>query len=278
MLAEGAAQLQAAGIDTARLETRWLLAHVADLQSSDILTVGRERVPAEVRDAFMAAIARRMAHEPLQHILGTTEFYGLEFLCDARALIPRPDSECVVEEALKRIPANSPAQIADLGTGSGCLLAALLANRPHAQGRGVEANPAAASLARENLVRLGLSDRADIFEGSWTSWQGWGAADLIISNPPYIASGEIDNLMPEVRAHDPMDALDGGPDGLVAYRQIITLAAANMKPGAWLVFEIGHDQREAVSALLQEAGFAAIDSSKDLGGNDRAVWAQLPDL
>tara|TARA_R100000365_G_C2748472_1_gene80085 strand:+ start:12185 stop:13021 length:837 start_codon:yes stop_codon:yes gene_type:complete len=278
LLAEGAAQLQAAGIDTARLEARWLLGHVAGLQTSDIIVLGRDIVPTQDCEAFRAVIARRVAHVPIQHILGTTEFYGLEFLCDARALIPRPDSECVVEEALKRIPADRPVLVADLGTGSGCLLAALLANRPHAQGRGVEANLAAASLARENLAKLGLSDRADIFEGSWANWQGWGEADLIISNPPYIASAEIDSLMPEVHAHDPMDALDGGPDGLVAYRQIISLAAAHMKCGAWLVFEIGHDQREAVSTLLQEAGFAAIDSSKDLGGNDRAVWAQLPKL
>ena len=278
MLAEGAAQLQAAGIETARLEARWLLAHMAGLQMSDLIMHGRDAVPTKDCKAFRAALARRVAHEPIQHILGTTEFYGLEFLCDARALIPRPDSECVVEEALRRIPADRPVQLADLGTGSGCLLAALLTNRPQAQGWGVEANPAAASLARENLGRLDLSDRADIFEGSWTIWQGWGEADLIISNPPYIASAEIDSLMPEVRAHDPMDALDGGPDGLVAYRQIISLAAAHMKRGAWLVFEIGHDQREAVSTLLQEAGFAEIDSSKDLGGNDRAVWAQLPNL
>ena len=212
----------------------------------------------------------------MQHILGTTEFYGLEFLSDARALIPRPDSEIVVETALECISREQPAFIADLGMGSGCLLAVLLTNRPLARGEGVEASDAAATLAGENLTRLGLADRSLVHRGSWTGWQNWAEADLIISNPPYIASAEIEGLMPEVREYDPMSALDGGKDGLDAYREIIGLAAQGMKQGAWLVFEIGFDQKEAVSALLDQAGFDEIPCRKDLSGNDRAIAAKRP--
>lgn len=227
-------------------------------------------------ETFSDYLRRRLAHEPVQHILGTTEFYGLEFACDARALIPRADSESVVETALKKIPAQTEFLVADLGTGSGCLLAAILANRPEAGGTGVEASPGAANLARENLTHLGLAERACIFEGRWADWEGWSAVDLIISNPPYIASEAIEGLMPEVRLHDPRMALDGGKDGLEAYRQIIQLSVAGLKPGAWLVFEIGYDQKDSVSTLLKDAGFSNIETGRDLGGNDRVVAAKWP--
>ena len=276
LMAEGAAALEEAGIVNARLESRWLLAHVTGHQSSELIIRGQDNVPEEAVGAFRNRVSRRAGREPIQHILGTTEFYGLEFLTDARALIPRPDSEIVVEATLGQLAPNEPARIADLGAGSGCLLAAILANRPLASGTGVEASAEAASLARENLLRLGLSARADVHEGRWSDWQGWSDVDLIISNPPYIPSGDLAGLMPEVRDHDPAAALDGGPDGLVAYREIVRIGAAAMKPGAWLVFEIGHDQAEAVIALLDAAGFQSVSLFRDLGGNDRAIIAKRP--
>jgi len=276
LMAVGTARLQDAGIVNARLESRWLLAHVSGCQHSELISRGPDKVAEQTISAFQERISRRADREPIQHILGTTEFYGLEFLSDARALIPRPDSEIVVEIALERISRERPVFIADLGTGSGCLLAALLANRPMAKGEGIEASEAAAALARENLMRLGLTDRSDVHPGSWASWQKWAEADLIISNPPYIASAEIEGLMPEVREHDPMSALDGGPDGLDAYREITELAARGMQPGAWLVFEIGFDQKQTVTALLKDAGFVEITCRKDLGGNDRAIAARRP--
>ena len=276
LMADGTARLQDAGIVNARLESRWLLAHVSRCQHSELISRGPDKVAEQTISAFQERISRRVNREPIQHILGTTEFYGLEFLSDARALIPRPDSEVVVETALERISRERPVFIADLGTGSGCLLAALLANRPMAKGEGIEASDAAAALARENLMRLGFTDRSDVHPGSWASWQKWAEADLIISNPPYIASAEIEGLMPEVREHDPMSALDGGPDGLDAYREITEFAARGMKPGAWLVFEIGFDQKQTVTALLKDAGFAEITCRKDLGGNDRAIAARRP--
>ncbi|MEZ5986828.1 MAG: peptide chain release factor N(5)-glutamine methyltransferase [Hyphomonas sp.] len=273
-LRDGVRRLREAGIDEAPHEARLILMAASGLSRTGLISAEPEIVPDGVAGRFDEMIRERQARRPLQHILGTTEFYGLEFICDPRALIPRPDSEIVVEAALRLIPDGQAMTVADLGTGSGCLLSAILSNRPDVRGTGVEASPDAASLARENISRLGLGERASVFEGSWVDWPDWEGAGLVISNPPYIASAEIGTLSPEVRLHDPMAALDGGADGLNAYREIIALAAARLPPGAWLVFEIGHDQKEAVSGLLEAADFAAIASARDLGGNDRAVWAQ----
>ncbi|MCA8899788.1 MAG: peptide chain release factor N(5)-glutamine methyltransferase [Hyphomonas sp.] len=271
-LREAAQRLGRAGIEEARLEARLLMLAASGLTAAGLISAERDEVPPGIAARFEAMIAERETRRPLQHIVGTVCFYGLDLLCDDRALIPRPDSEIVVEAALALLPEDRPVRVADLGTGSGCLLAALLSARPLASGEGVEASHEAAALARENLAGLGLDPRAGIFDGSWTEWEGWPAADLIISNPPYIASAGIATLAPEVRAHDPLAALDGGADGLDAYREIVSLAAAGMKPGAALVFEIGHDQKDAVCRLMSGAGFSAIGTAQDLGGNDRAVW------
>jgi release factor glutamine methyltransferase len=277
LLRDGADRLREAGIEEAGHEVRLMLMAASSLSRTGLISAEPDAVPDEVAVRFDEMLRKRQTRQPLQHILGSTEFYGLEFICDGRALIPRPDSEVVVEAALRRIPEGEAMIVADLGTGTGCLLAATLANRPRVRGVGVEASPQAASLARENLTRLKLQDRATVFEGSWADWPDWQTADLVISNPPYIASSEIAGLAPEVRAHDPVSALDGGEDGLLAYREIVELARVYLKPGAWLVFEIGHDQKKAVSGLLELTEFTEIGASKDLGGNDRAVWGRKPE-
>lgn len=223
-----------------------------------------------------ALIERRIAGEPLQHILGETPFHAITLKTDPRALIPRADSETVVDLALELISDDWAQTLADLGAGTGALLIAVLAQRPHAKGTAIERSDDAASLLCENIAALEMGDRAKLFRGSWTDWTGWGDCDLILSNPPYIESDVIPTLAPEVRDHDPMEALDGGPDGLDAYREIIALGAAQMKSGAWLVLEIGYDQRESVSALLGQHGFTGLIHRKDLGGNDRAIAAQKP--
>lgn len=271
-----AQELANAGIGEAALESRLLLSHITGLSRAMMIAEPDRVLSAEETQACKAALARRVAREPLQHILGVTQFYGLDIRTDARALIPRVDSECVVEAALDRLPKDTRIVLADLGTGTGCLLAALLSQRQLARGEGVEASAEAASLARENLAALNLAERGAVFHGSWTQWQGWGHADLIISNPPYIASSVIPELAPEVRVHDPLSALDGGADGLDAYREIAALGAAGIKPGAWLVLEIGFDQNEAVSQLLEREGFQSLASGQDLGGNDRWVAARRP--
>ncbi|MFN3608568.1 MAG: peptide chain release factor N(5)-glutamine methyltransferase [Hyphomonas sp.] len=276
LIAQARSRFREAGISEANQNALMLMLHAFGDTRAALISAGNAPVPRAVEEVYLAAVERRLAREPLQHILGVTSFYGLDIRTDARALIPRIDSECVVEAALDRMPKDTPLTVADLGTGSGCLLAALLSQRPLAHGEGVEASPAAASLARENLQALRLADRGAVFTGGWADWQGWEMADLIVSNPPYIASADIGSLEPEVRAHDPMSALDGGADGLDAYREIAALAAARMKPGAWLVLEIGHDQKAALEGLMAQAGFEAIASGQDLGGNDRWVAARRP--
>lgn len=266
-------RLRAAGIDDARQNAVMLMLGAFGEGRTALIAAGPLPVPETVQAEFEALLARRLARQPVQHITGRAWFHGLEFICDARALIPRFDSECVVEAALARLAEDRAWQVADLGAGTGCLLAALLSERPGAIGVAVEASPEAASLAEENFRALGLSGRAKVFRGSWTDWTGWGEADLIISNPPYIASAAIETLAPEVRDHDPRAALDGGADGLDAYREIIGLGARHMRPGAWLVLETGYDQRDAVSGLLIQSGFENLQSGQDLGGQDRWLAA-----
>ena len=230
----------------------------------------------DVRETFDGLVGQREARVPFQHIAGTASFFGLDFISDARALVPRADSETVVEAALRLLPDSPGLEIADLGTGSGCLLIALLMTRPDVSGTGVEADAAAASLAAENIAQHGLESRARLAVQPWAEWSGWGSVDLLVSNPPYIRTEVIASLDPEVQLHDPDGALDGGVDGLDAYRELAGLAQARLKPGTPVVFEIGYDQQGDVRAILAAAGLTDIGSSKDLGGNDRVVWARQP--
>ena len=274
-LARVAGELAGAGIDEARIEARRLVGWAAGLDGAGLISQADTPLGEGASAALARGIAHRMARRPLAHLEGWTEFYGLRLKADPRALIPRSDSECVVELALENLPAGAPARIADLGTGSGCLLLALLAARPDATGEGIDESADAIALARENARALG-PDRATWRAMGWRDWAHWAFCDLIISNPPYIRSGEIAALQPEVRDHEPRLALDGGPDGLAAYREIVALAGERMKPGAALVFEIGHDQREPVAALLESAGFANLTFRRDLAGRDRAISALRP--
>lgn len=253
------AKLKDAGVTNYSQEFRWLTEHAA-----------------QARTGLEALIERRIAGTPLQHIIGETPFHAITLKTDARALIPRSDSETIVDLALELLPEDQKLNIADLGAGTGALLLAILTQRPHAKGTAVERSVEAATLLAENIRALKMDDRATLFQGSWADWSGWAEYDLIVSNPPYIERGVIPTLAPEVRDHDPMEALDGGPDGLDAYREIITLGAAHMKSGASLVLEIGYDQRESVSALLDAQGFTGLTHRKDLGGNDRGIAAQKP--
>ena len=269
----GAEKLQNAGLDDPRMEARRLLCLVTGYSAVTLISREMDAASSDVKTAFDQAVSMRADRQPFAHIAGRADFYGLRLWSDERALIPRSDSECVVDLALMRIPRNAPWHVADLGTGTGALLAALLDQRPRATGTAIEQDAAAISLADENFETLGLTGRVQLVHASWADWAGWDQCDLIISNPPYIASHVIPDLAPEVRDFDPMDALDGGPDGLAAYREIIALGVERMRSGAHLVLEIGYDQKDAVSDLLRGAGFLQLEHRKDLGGHDRAIAA-----
>lgn len=256
--------------DDAGLEARTLLLFVTGRSRTDLYTREDDVLSADETERFVALVTERLTGTPLQHLIGAVDFRMITLKCDARALIPRPDSEIVVELALEQ---SEPRVIADLGTGSGCLLLSFLSERPEVTGIGVDADGEALELARENAVQLDLAARTEFFHGSWSAWTGWRDCDLIISNPPYIRSDVIPTLNPDVRDYDPMAALDGGPDGLDAYREIIQLGAEQMKAGAHLVLEIGYDQKQQVTDLLDQAGFRNLQHRQDLGGNDRAIAA-----
>ncbi|MEL6318635.1 MAG: peptide chain release factor N(5)-glutamine methyltransferase [Pseudomonadota bacterium] len=274
-LRRAAETLGAAGVDDAKLEARRLLEHASGLDRAQLIAEDQAPLGPEAAAALDAAVARRATHEPLAHILGAAPFHEIMIRTDARALVPRSDSEGVVELALELLPPG-PVEIADLGTGTGCLLLALLAARPDARGIGLDASSDAADLARENAAALGLSDRCTLLAKSWSDWTDDGRIDLVISNPPYIPSADIAGLAPDVRDYDPRAALDGGGDGLDAYREITALCADQLRPGAWLVLEIGWDQAAAVGALLTAQGFADLRLRQDLEGRDRALAARRP--
>ncbi len=274
LLAEATRRLREAGIEAPQREARLLMALAANMSTAELIAKDQEPVPGELAAMYGAMVNKREARIPFQHIAGYTQFYGHKFICDDRALVPRPDSEAVIDVALEVMPRGRGVRIADLGTGSGCLLISLLLERGGVTGVGVDADGGAASLAVQNVRYHKLEERAEILVMPWARWKGWGEVDLIVSNPPYIETGVLSTLEDEVRLHDPAKALDGGADGLDAYREIIDLASAGMRPGSWLVLEIGYDQNAAVAQLLGAAGFTAIGGRKDLSGNDRVVFGQ----
>ncbi|MEL6569597.1 MAG: peptide chain release factor N(5)-glutamine methyltransferase [Pseudomonadota bacterium] len=268
-------RLADAGIDEAKLEARYLVCHALGVDVTALIVKAQEPPPLGLAAKLEPLLARRAEREPLAHIIGETEFYGLPFFCDHRALIPRPDSETVVDLALSLVLRDDPVKIADLGAGTGCLAISILSKRPEARAKAVDISPGALALAQANAARNGVVNRMGFLVSSWADLQDWDH-DLIVSNPPYIASAVIDDLQPEVAKFDPRLALDGGADGLDAYREIISLGASRMRPGAWLVFEIGFDQKDAVSALLTASGYIDHVYRSDLGGNDRAIAARRP--
>lgn len=214
---------------------------------------------------------RRLTGESVARIIGEREFYGLAFGLSSATLEPRPDTELLVDLALKALPQGG--SLVDLGTGTGCIPISILANRPDATGLATDINLDALAMAKTNAARHDVTERLNFAQGSWFDAVGTERFDLILSNPPYIASNVIETLSAEVREFDPMLALDGGPDGLAPYRVIAQSAADHLKPDGQVLVEIGYDQADAVSALFRDAGFAQVSVHKDLAGLDRVVWA-----
>ncbi len=270
-LRDATARLQAAGIDGAARDARRLLAHALGV-APDVLA-GRmtDPMPEAAEAAFAALVARRAAREPVSHLTGARAFWGRDFRVTRDVLDPRPETETLVALAL----ADPFARVLDLGTGSGCILVTLLAERPGAQGVGTDISPQALLIAGENAARHGVADRLVLTPSDWFGDIG-GRYDLIVSNPPYIAAEEIAGLAPEVRDHEPRGALTDGADGLTAYRAIAEGAGRFLAPGGRLLVEIGPAQGPAVSRLFGEAGLERVTVHPDLDGRDRVVAARLP--
>ncbi|MCS6890503.1 MAG: peptide chain release factor N(5)-glutamine methyltransferase [Rhodovarius sp.] len=263
--------LRAAAIDNPRLEARWLLAEAMGSSTEALLRDPHAPVPPAAAERFARMLARRAGREPLAYVLGHAGFWGLDLLVSPATLIPRPDSETLVEAALAARPA--PERVLDLGTGTGCLLLAVLQEVPGAFGVGVDLSPAAAALAARNAQRLGLSGRAAFLVADWSAPLA-GRFDLILCNPPYVAAAELPRLMPEVRLHEPALALVGGEDGLAAYRRIAPLLPPLLAPGGVAVVEIGAGQGPAVAELMRRAGLVLRELRPDLGGIPRAMVLQ----
>ena len=279
LLRDTAVALTAAGIDNARFEARLLLSRAAGLTIEQLISRGRDPAPTASAVALRELTARRVRREPMAYILGEREFWGLPFKVSPAVLIPRPDSETVIETVLDLLPDRSrQLRILDLGLGSGCLLLTLLREYRQATGVGIDASAAALAIAQANADALGVASRARLQAGDWRQ-AGWsslleGPFDLLVSNPPYIESAVVDGLMPEVAAHEPRLALDGGTDGFSAYRIIVAEAPRLVVPGGWAVVEAGEGQAPDIAALFGAAGLTPKPPRQDLGGIARVVPAQ----
>jgi release factor glutamine methyltransferase len=258
----------AAGLDSPGADARLIAAHALGVQPLDLTLRADEPLGAEAASRLEALARRRLAREPVDRILGVREFWGLPFRLSRDTLSPRPDTETLVAAALRHAP--DARRILDLGTGSGCILTALLHERPGAWGLGTDRSPGALAAARENARLNGVGARAAFAAGDWGAALA-GPFDLVVSNPPYIASGVVPTLDEEVRRHDPAAALDGGEDGLDAYRAILADAPHLLGEGGILALEIGYDQEEALRALAAAGGFEVAEVARDLAGHPRAV-------
>lgn len=269
-------------IDSPRITAEVLLAHTLNLKRIDLyLRYDQPLLPSELAD-YRLLVQRRRRHEPVAYIVGRKEFWSLDFAVNPAVLIPRPDTECLVETALrildeKRETERVP-QILELGTGSGAVIIALASERPECRFFASDVSPAAVSTARENAIRNRVSDRISFFCGDWfTPLKPFNVRfDLIVSNPPYIRSGDMSRLAPDISRFEPRNALESGAGGLDAIGHIIERAPAFAVPGATVLLEIGHDQRAAVEAVGRRSGmYHSVDCKQDYGGHDRVMRLTL---
>ncbi|NUB15985.1 peptide chain release factor N(5)-glutamine methyltransferase [Azospirillum brasilense] len=263
--------MREAGVDTPDLDARLLVEQALGLTRHDLFTRANDPVPEPDAAHLLALVERRAAREPVGRILGHREFWTIDLALNPDTLEPRPDTETLVEAVLKALPdRNAPLRLLDLGTGTGCILLALLAELPNASGLGVDLSPGAVAAATENAARNGLAERVRFQTGNW----GTGLDerfDVVVSNPPYIPSADIAALDPEVREHDPLRALDGGADGLDAYRIIAAQTPDLLQPGGLAGLEVGQGQAADVTGLLAAAGLEPAGVFRDLGGVERCV-------
>lgn len=261
----------AAGVPSPRSDARLLLRAALDRSAEALIRDSLAPVASDETDLFFSWIARRCQREPVSRILGKREFWSLDFAVAPETLDPRPDSETVVEAALDRCHDRAkPLRVLDLGTGSGCLLLAVLSELPLATGVGTDIAEGAVAAAARNAVRHGLSERASFLCTDWDADID-GQFELILSNPPYVASSEIDGLQPEVSLWEPRTALDGGTDGLDAYRRLAPAIAGRLAPGGVAFLEIGTGQDKPVERIMAAEGLARFARKADLGGIVRCL-------
>jgi release factor glutamine methyltransferase len=271
----GVGKLSAAGIGEAALDARLLLEHICHTDRNELIVHGDGMRSDIERQFYELVIEKRVSRIPLQHITGVQEFMGLEFRVNEHTLIPRQDTEILVEEVMRHL--SDGMRILDMCTGSGCILLSLLKYSNECEGVGVDISKEALIVARENASRLGVEadflcgDLFEPLEGYVSTKTKDSLYDVIVSNPPYIESAVIPTLMPEVREYEPMSALDGSEDGLYFYRRIVDKSTGYIRKGGYLFFEIGYNQGEAVSNMMRDAGFDQVEVIKDYAGLDRVV-------
>ena len=266
--------LQRASAMIERVDAEWLLAHALDRPPGWLWAHADDAVEAAARERFEALLARRAAGEPVAYLTGTQGFWSLDLRVTPATLIPRPETERLVELALARLPADAPCRVADLGTGSGAIALAIARERPMAAVVATDASKAALAVAVANAQRNGI-DNTWFRRGDWCEALGRERFDLIASNPPYIALGDPHLDQGDLR-HEPPDALASGDDGLDAIRRIVRDAPAHLAPAGWLLLEHGWDQGEAVRALMAAAGFVEVATEPDLEGRDRVSLGRRP--
>jgi release factor glutamine methyltransferase len=263
-----AEHLRQKGVDNGRLDAELLLAETLGLDRVGLYLNYDKPLQVEELSRYREQVKRRASREPLQYILGSCEFWSLSLQVTPAVLIPRPDTEVLVEEALKHI--SKSGSLLDVGTGSGAIALALASELPESTIVGLDRSAAALQIARQNRDALGLQERVELLEGDLFDLPE-GKWQLIVSNPPYIPSGELAGLMPEVGQHEPATALDGGADGLDCYRALCRQAQSKLQPGGWLLVEVGIDQAEAVKQLFVATGLTEVYSREDYAGVPRVV-------
>jgi release factor glutamine methyltransferase len=264
-------RLEAAGIEGPVIDARLMLEVAANATRADIVTDPYRVLTPDQIQTLDSFLTRRAAREPVSHILGRKGFWTIELKVTPDVLTPRPDTEVIVDYVLKTLTPDLPVHMLDLGVGSGAILLAILSERVMATGLGVDISSPALEVARENAALMGLTDRAQFLHADWAQGQPDDRYDLVVSNPPYIATGVIATLEPEVREHEPHLALDGGKDGLDAYRKLASEILRVLKPGGLFAIEIGYDQSRPVEALMRHAGAKGVRTLKDLANRNRVV-------
>lgn len=273
LLSTAKQRLREAGIETDVLDATILLQKALNISRETLIKEPEKSVPNEVVVQFREMLARRINHEPIAYIVGKKEFYGRDFEVTSATLIPRPDSEVLIDAILKHLPKEEkiPIRVIDLGTGSGCLLLTILAEIEGSSGVGVDISPEAILVAQKNAQKLGLAKRVEFRINDWRTDEIRDGFDVVISNPPYIKKNDISGLHPNVYYYEPHTALDGGLDGLECYRQLARVIAQILKPSGMVFLECGLGQHQDVVEIFNQQKFKLVSFEKDLAGINRCI-------